>query len=312
MFPEPAPAAVIYERMQAVLASLFPHGWFEHPGNASHLAAQQWKLCQLLVDQIGVVLYPSQVPLMPAVGQLLLDTLMWIRATEGDARSFEIGELEGYGDILVRKKIESRARDAAQYRDLMTELSVGGWYRAKGIVTPFESEGYPDLRVDNGSEPPLFIECKRLRVISEARVRAVIKKANSQIKRAAQEGVDAYDGAVVLDLADAVGVRYGSSEWRPAVVNEVLGHARRALSGEKNRSVRRAWVTWDSYRYAHGHGTGTKPTSLLAFRRHVAAVLHSGCFRATAASTPAFGGYTTAHLFMWSHRGGGSEGVSPR
>jgi hypothetical protein len=310
MLPEPAAAAVIYRRMQAVLASLLPDRWFEDPRNASHLAAQQWRLCQLLIDQNGTLVYPPQAPLIPALGQLLLDTFTWIGVTGGDSRALKIGELEGYGDILVRKKIESRARDPAQYRDLMTELAIGGWYRSKGIVTPFETEGYPNLRVDNGAEPPLLIECKRLRVTSEARVRAVIKKANSQIKRAGREAVGPYDGAVVLDLADAVGVRYGSSEWRPAVVNDVIDHAHRALSGEKYRSIRRAWVTWDSYRYAHGHRSAAEPISVLAFQRRVAAVLHSGPVIATAANTPAFGGYTTAHMFLWSRHGGGSEGVS--
>ena len=296
MATTPMTSPELFGRIQDVLESLFPTGWFEKLRNASHPAARQRELCRLLIEQGGIVGYPTQVPLMPEMGRLLLDTMTWIETSGGDANSLTLGDVGGYGDPLVRKKIESRVQVPDLYRALMTELTIGGWYRPSYSVTPFEKEGYPDLRVDNGQEPPLLVECKRLRTAAEARVRQAIKKANAQIKRASQDDMTPFDSAVVLDLSDAVGLRYGSSEWKPPVVNDIIGFAERALSGEKNRSVRQAWVTWDSYRYAHGAGRGT---TVAAYMRRVEVVTHAGMSVATPADTPRFGGSTGVHMINW-------------
>ncbi len=255
------------------------------------------------MQQSGRIGYPSQATLIPYLGQLLLDAMTWISITGGVTPSLQIGNISAYGDALVRKKIESRVGDPRQYRDLMAELSIAGWYSLKHdvVVTPYEQGGYPDLRVDQSACPcPLLIECKRLDATTYARVRKVIHKANSQVKLAAGGISAGFDSAVVLDLSHAIGVAYGSSEWKPSTVEAVIGSAQRCLSGEKNRSIRQAYVTWDYHRYAHGG----EDRSVIAYQRSAARIFHAGTPRAIDSGVQPFEGYTTAYMLFWRPRKG--------
>jgi hypothetical protein len=280
---------------------LFPTGWLQTDAARNHPARSDWDFCELLLRQGGSLTYPSQRHYPQEICRLLLDTRTWLGIAVGsDSAQFRLGDIEGYGGEDVERKIRSRVRNASQYSDLLVELMIGGVHRSAGrTVTPYERSGYPDLRVE-ALGGPLLIECKRLYELHEKGLRRDINKASNQIKTASNELAGHFDGAVVLDLRGSRPAGFGSSEWSPPDVNEAVGLVQRALSGEKNRSIRRAYVLWDDYRFA-----GSKPDrTVVAYRRRVKVVEHSGVTRATDLGLEAFEGLTGATLVIWTQNAG--------
>jgi hypothetical protein len=143
---------------------------------------------------------------------------------------------------------------------------------------------------------PLLIECKRLASLNENRLRTVIKDANRQIKTASDDLAGPFDGAVILDLNGYRPAEFGSSEWNPPHVDETLGLVQRALSGEKNRSIRSAYVLWDDCLFVGNEASRT----VVGYRRRVEVVEHSGDARAANLSLEAFSGLTAASLVIWT------------
>jgi hypothetical protein len=226
-----------------------------------------------------------------------MDTLTWLDVAPGSERPrLQIGDIAGYGDEAVTRKIRSRVLQPRAYSDLLVELMIGGRHRSNGdSVTPYEVPNYPDLRVDSGPVP-LFVECKRVSTTSEARIRKVISKANRQIKYAGRDIAAPYDGLAVLDLNGVKPPAYGSSEWRPSHVEETVAAAQAALSGAKNRSVRQALLIWDYFRYS-----GSDPSSTIVFySRSAFPVVHAGPVVAADSGVTLFTGSTTAHWIFFS------------
>jgi hypothetical protein len=290
-------AVEMFRRIQVVLESLFPEDWLKAPAARSHPARSDWEFCELLLRQGGSLSYPSQRRYLPKFCRLLLDTQTWLAIAPGsEPAQFRLGSIDGYGDEDVRRKIRSRIRNAGQYGHLLVELMIGGIHRSDGrTVIPYEQTGYPDLRVETPSGP-LLIECKRLASLNENRLRTVIKDANRQIKTASDDLAGPFDGAVILDLNGYRPAEFGSSEWNPPHVDETLGLVQRALSGEKNRSIRSAYVLWDDCLFVGNEASRT----VVGYRRRVEVVEHSGDARAANLSLEAFSGLTAASLVIWT------------
>lgn len=254
-------------------------------------------MSKLLQRQGGSLSYPSQRSLLPQHGRLMLDMFTWMSAIPGsDLSAFTVGDIEGYGDKLVSGKLISELHRPRGYTDWLVELQIAGTHRSHGrTVTPYELDGYPDMRIDV-PEGVLFAECKRLYEINENRLRSVVKKASGQIKRAAEALHGPYEGSVVLDLNGGRRLRFGSSEWTPPDIMEIMTLVQRALSGDKNRSVRRAYVLWDDYSY-HGNEPGR---TLVAYVRRCKVVEHAGEARGADLGIETFQGSTTAALMFWT------------
>lgn len=282
-------AAEHFRRRQQILESCFPAGWLSSTAAAVHPARQDWELCELLRRQNGSLQYPEQRRLLPHLARLTLDTHAWLNISQGgDAAALQLGRIDGYGDDGVARKIRSRVLQPRGYSDLLVELVIGGFHRSEGRrVIPYERDSYPDLRVD-ATEIPLLVECKRLQTTGERRIRKVVQKANKQVKMAAADLARPFDGVVVLDLNGVRAPRFGSSEWTPTHVEEAIGAARRALSGEKNRSIRQALVVWDYYAFSGNDRAQT----LTAYVRACAAVDHTGPVLAEPCGITGFEGQT--------------------
>ena len=164
--------------------------------------------------QQGGVRLPAQAGLVASVAQVIQDTSVLSGISGTKAGSLKLGDLAGFGDADVRRKIETRKHDAPQYEDLLVEFYVAAWYLSEGCqVTPTERDGLADLRVDHPDHTvPRFIECKRLSTASPKRVGKTICKANKQIKCAAAEVEGDFSGIVILDVSAVVGVEVASSE----------------------------------------------------------------------------------------------------
>jgi hypothetical protein len=174
---------------------------------------------------------------------MLLDSTTFVTISGGDPGNLRIGNLSGYGDDAVQRKIRSRLPDPRQFDALMLEISTAAWHQSQGHhIKPLEDEGLPDLRVAiQGIDLPLYVECKRLTTSSEAGIQKRIRYANRQIKAVG----DPCYGVVILDVSGAVGAITNLSDEIPKAVRTILHYVDGALTGPKNRSVSRVIVTWD-------------------------------------------------------------------
>jgi hypothetical protein len=283
--------------IQALIESVLPPDWLASNKAASHPARFDWEFSKLMQRQEGSLGYPSQRRLLPQHGRLMLDMFTWMNAIPGsDPNSFRIGNVEGYGDPRVAGKLMSELRNPRAYSDWMVELLIAGTHRSAGrSVTPYEDDGFPDLRIDVPGGA-LFAECKRLYELGENRLRSVVKKANAQIRRAAEALGSPHEGTIVLDLNGGRRLRFGSSEWTPPDVADTVALVQRALSGDKNRSVRRAYVLWDDFSY-HGSQPGR---TLVAYSRRYEIVEHRGEARGQDIGIRTFSGSTAAALLVWT------------
>jgi hypothetical protein len=300
--PARTPMAHYWPGVQAVLEDIFTAEWLASDEAADHPARADWEFAKLMQSQNGSLSYPSQRVLLAQHGRLMLDVMTWIGAVpESSLVSLRIGDIEGYGDERVAGKLMADIRDSRAYGDWLVELMIAGVHRAAGrAVTPYEQDRYPDLRIDVAGGA-LLVECKRLYAENENSHRKVIQNANAQVKNAADDLDGDYDGSVVLDLNGARRIRFGSSEWTPPDIEQRLDWTQRALSGEKNRSIRRAYVVWDDYSF-HGDDPGR---TLVAYLRRCAVVEHTGPARGVDLGTATFEGSTTASLMFWTPKNSG-------
>lgn len=230
---------------------------------ASHPAAVRWQLCRTMLQQGGVIRWPTQRQELPILASMMLDAAAFIRVSDGDLQAFSLGDLSGYGDAAVQRKIQSRLNDPNQFQDLMAELSLAAWHQFEGhAVTPYETDGWPDLKVVFAADDlPILLECKRLHVTSSTRLAKQITKANRQIRHAQ---IAAY-GIVALDVTTALsgGLRELSDDI-PEEIALLVEPVRAALSGPKNRSVDRVLLIWDDVGML---GDPPKPTAIFLRRR---------------------------------------------
>jgi hypothetical protein len=296
MDPARTSTADYWARIQALLEAVLTPEWLASDKAADHPARTDWEFAKLMEQQNGSLCYPSQRSALSQQGRLMLDVATWIQAIPGSSLGeLRIADIAGYGDERVTGKLAADIRDPRAYGDWLVELMIAGLHRSAGrTVTPYEQDGYPDLRIDVPGGA-LLVECKRLHTDTENRHRQVIQKANKQVKAAADAVDGDYDGSVVLDLNGGRRIRFGSSEWTPPDIEQRLEWTRRALSGEKNRSIRRAYVVWDDFSYA-GDDSGR---TVVAYVRRCEVVEHTGP-RGVDLATATFTGSTAAALFFWT------------
>lgn len=282
-------SADFFALQKNILERLFPRGWFLDAHNRRHPAFRRWDLCRAVLDQGGVIRFPEHATDLPLIGRMLLDSIVFVALTEGNVGQLRLGSLDVYGDDAVAQKLRSRIIDPGQFENLMVELAFGAWHKDQGhVVTPFEVDGWPDLRIDLPARDPLLVECKLLRSGSRNRIAKEVVTANRQIKA---PGLNAY-GIAVLDAT------------APVVAGQPLGELQQsveaALTGSKNRSVRAAILLWDSYQQ---FGAPPEDTSVFFMRNHQL-VQHRGCEEVKAAppSTALFQGYTTYFRVLWAPR----------
>lgn len=258
---------------KGVLEWLFPTGWFARKDNQNHPAYAEWQMCNQMIQWGGFKPDAVDFEYMRTAAKVAIDAFLLIRLSEGDLKMLTPGRYESFGDENVQRKISSRIEKAESFEDTLVELYTAGWHKRDGrSVTLSETEGYPDVRVKFDSMSfPIFIECKRISVISENRIQSVIKKASNQIE-VASKGADANAyGAALLDLTGPPGARFEPNETIPPHILEVIRQVGRTLSGNKNTHVKSAVVVWDGY-----HVTGKLPNPVVVqYRRSARIIQHS-------------------------------------
>ena len=132
-----------------------------------------------------------------------LDNITLIEATRGTLDTQKLGDLANYGDAAVCRRLRAEIQHPRAFLDLWVEVSCAAWHVSRHHeVTATEETGIPDLALGiPGWQLPIQAECKRVgKDASYARFKAVIQKANSQVKRTGQR----CHGLLYLDVSDRV------------------------------------------------------------------------------------------------------------
>jgi hypothetical protein len=239
-------------RQREILEQVFGKDWFLHANkkDKQHPAYKRWELCQTLIDQGGHIRRDQ----LSEMGRIALDVYYFIQLTEGNLDQLMLGLFDVIGDQNVRTYIRSRIKDPGFYEDIMVQLYIAAWHKARGhSVALVEKAGWPDVRV-NMEIPniPMLIECKHLRSaleISKKNLERLTLKANSQIKKGKKDlGHTHCYGVLVLDISSIVPDASADVEDIPPQVQEVVSIMRRALSGNKNTSIHIAIIVWDAHK----------------------------------------------------------------
>jgi len=271
-----------FRRNQEILETLFSPDWFHQTSRQQHPAYQRWLLCEkIITKQGGAIHWPEQSADLPTLARLGLDSAILIDATKGDLRRLRLGSLDLlFRDENVRKKFLSRRDDPEQFEDVWVELYVGAWHRGKGHdVEHREIEKRPDIKIKiPGAQFPAFVECKRLRVISEKRIRRHIRDANNKISNETKVG-PGY-GILVLDVSAHHIAEAQDNEGiaLPEKLKTTVSIVQSRLADRKNRSIGAAILVWDEYKVQHIRpSTEHAPLSKTwyGFRRRSTRVFHN-------------------------------------
>jgi len=279
-----------------LLESLFPENWFIQTKKRNHPAFLRWDLCNRIIAQKGVILYPEQEKELNIIGRILLDSHILCQITGGSFQNLTLGSLDIYGDESIEKKIISRVVDEHQFEDVMTELYIGAWHKTRGHkVIPIEEDGFPDLKVAVPSVfTPIFIECKHLWTSSKRRIEDVVRKANKQLRKIRKKSY----GVLLLDLNIPVKAGKVSDDVLPNDLVERLEVIESSLSGKKNRSVGVSVIVWDDHMIL---GKPPEPT-FVVFRRRYKLINHQQPKVIVPNNIPLFEGFTVTYWLRWTHR----------
>jgi hypothetical protein len=248
-----------------------------------HPAVQRYDA--LLATVSGVAIrWPDETDQVATVGTAFLDSLEFDSSPIGETWS-------RLADSGTLHQIRSRLRDPEQFLDQLAVLRC--WSLITNAGTPAEIrelEGFPDIQA-HPSADDVWVEVKRIRPGTPAtRVRAVLKKANSQLKKA---------------HADASGIAYVAIERPivsaalddsiPSFVTECIGEAKRELASGNSKSVGRVIIVWDDLIVL-----GEPPqATMYFFRRRTISLDHHGPRSIPTLATGEAFGRTVALSLNW-------------
>ena len=195
----------LIQAQKRLLEELFPAGWFlsANRRHLRHPAYVGWRLFADLLARKGRVRIPDDIELVQKFLLALLDNIFFIDATRGTPDAQKLGDLANYGDMAVCRRLREVIQHPRQFLDVLVEVSCAAWHVSHGHdVTATEKTGMPDLALGiPGWHLPILAECKRVgKAAKYSRFKAVIQKANSQIKCAGQR----CHGLLYLDVSDRV------------------------------------------------------------------------------------------------------------
>ncbi|MDQ6894439.1 MAG: hypothetical protein M3167_17410 [Acidobacteriota bacterium] len=245
----------------ALLEKLVPTEILAKPAG-NHPAAIRWRLAHKILRQGGSIRWPLQLVELPLLARMLLDSVTLVTVTGGILEHLTLGDIGGFGDQQVQVQLRSRIADERQFEHVMVELSLAAWYSSQNYsAIPIQRGGWPDLRISlEQMAVPLYVECKRIQHSTENRLTKEVREANSQLRTVDEPS----SGSAFFHLADCSPPIGEVSDAIPDRVISAASVIRRALAGEKNRSVGAVVLTWDDYSLV---GTPPERTSVVLRRR---------------------------------------------
>jgi len=227
-----------------ILESFFNREWFTNNRREidHHPAYVKWKTCNYLLSTNGKLKFPQDEKILPLFCKILLDNVSIIQCTKGNIDTFSIGKLANYGDIEVRKRIESTIKTLDGYKSVNTELQHAAWHLSHNhSVEAFEKKG-PDQKINIPSyKLPILAECKTInKETSISRIKNIISKANKQIKN---ENSKAY-GLIVIDLSEKTINDNSLNDDIPDELKDIINETRIILSNKYYKSVSAALLFW--------------------------------------------------------------------
>lgn len=182
----------------------------------------------------GCVRWPDDKDRITLAGVAALDALDMRHADTKSAWDL-VAEPEALRQIKTRLSVPEKFLD--QFAVIRCWSMLSGLGIQARLV---ERDGFPDIRIDLGSDES-WIEVKRIRLgTSFERVRRVLSKANRQLKKASPEAA----GLVYLEVSQPIQVT-GLSDAVPADVSQCVAETKREFGSGRSRSIGRVIVAWD-------------------------------------------------------------------
>ena len=240
----------------------------------NHPAVKRYQICEQMIEQKGIIKYPENKDIIPAITSILLDSYIFSKISGGNPANFLLGTFANYGDVKVRQQITSQLKTTDGFQSLMTELSFGAWFLSrKGFkLTATEDEGLADFKIDiDNYRIPIAVDCKYINTdTNDKRYKKVIDKANEQIKKwkttlSCQE----IHGIVVIDV---------SSKFRHKESGELLNGLRelkkkvQGLIIKNNSSVSGVLLICESFE--ESNKPGDTPSTTFSFARSAIFIKH--------------------------------------
>jgi hypothetical protein len=206
-------------------------------------------LSKTIVEQNGEVLLPEQEADLLEIGNMFLNSYVFLSLSGADISTASFDSLMMTLDENVKKKLLSKATISSQYEDLLVELYCGAWHKSKGhAVKLMEDEGPPDLVVQFPRFPnQIYFECKKLRTPNKARIQADVKDANKKFRHIELVEDQSPLGVLFLDVTSQLGLSEVGDEGIPDYIQETVEDIRMHLTADKNRLVSSAVVVWDDF-----------------------------------------------------------------
>jgi hypothetical protein len=199
----------------------------------SHPAVWRYDSITRLLRQKGQWASEEEDDLFGALAAMVFDRTTWAFLQEQDDFWAFLSNAD------ARRKVQSRIRNPTTFDDVLAELFIAGWLRSKGVAAELlEKEGFPDLELE-WDHRPSWAEVKRIRVgTSVARIQAVLKRANTQIKRTQGTGV-------VYILIGRPAARAAFDDRTPSDIRPYVAEVERRLASGLLRSVSEVVLVWD-------------------------------------------------------------------
>jgi hypothetical protein len=174
---------------------------------------------------------------LKALSQFGYDRMYWL-----EDRNFD----ELVSDPLLRKFLVDRLPIVSQFEATLTELFVWGWLKVRGLSpTLQEQTGQPDLRLMIAGQP-IYGDVKAMMPGTQiSRVKAILQKANKQIK---QGGAEA-SGLCFLRIVEPQLQRpdRDGTDKVPPHVALVIEALKSELQKPFNASVGQVIVIWEQH-----------------------------------------------------------------
>ena len=242
----------------------------------THPAVKRYRICEQMIEQKGIIKYPENKDIIPAITSILLDSYIFSKISGGNPANFLLGTFANYGDVKVRQQITSQLKETDGFQSLMTELSFGAWFLSrKGFkLTATEDEGLADFKIDiDNYHTPIAVDCKYINSdTNDKRYKKVIDKANKQIKnwKNTLSGQEIH-GIVVIDVSSKF---LDINKESVKLLNGLMELAKkvRGLIIKNNSSVSGVLLICDSFE--ESNKPGDTPSTSFSFARSAIFIKH--------------------------------------
>lgn len=234
----------LVNKCKNILETIFPEQWFQNGGRENHIAFENWKLCNDILKRGTIRFQSINDPLLQKISQLISDCLIFIEVTNGNLKTFELGDTWAISENFFLSEIQPRLIDNKLYLNTIFELSALSWYKSENFNPSFPGqEGYPDIVAIDQKIGDFFIECKKIDSTSIKQILKEIDKAKDQILNTGENSV----GIILINIDSAISKQKIPAENRNQISYKLITDLKEKLIHKNWPHIFEIIVTWNDF-----------------------------------------------------------------